>query len=78
MAAPGWYPDPESMSRERYWDGAAWSVQVRETGTQIRPAMPSGPATPPAGEDPTVIGRPGGAGQPAPEAFGVYTTFCGT
>ncbi len=23
---PGWYPDPTSASRKRYWDGQRWTV----------------------------------------------------
>jgi len=59
VAAPGWYPDPESMSRERFWDGGAWTAQVRDTGTQVRPAMPAGPDGPPTPDQaaPTVVGR---------------------
>lgn len=33
----GWYPDPSQDTRERYWDGAAWSDATREVvGPRIR------------------------------------------
>lgn len=39
MSAPaGWYPTPEGD--ERYWDGAAWTNQIRATA----PIVPSAPA----------------------------------
>lgn len=25
---PGWYPDPEMPSRQRWWDGHTWSEQI--------------------------------------------------
>ena len=34
--APGWYSDPESAQRLRYWDGGQWTDQVR--GTDGAPA----------------------------------------
>ena len=26
---PGWYPDPSGSAAERYWDGTAWSNEIR-------------------------------------------------
>ncbi|MFD5448395.1 DUF2510 domain-containing protein [Streptomyces sp. NPDC003470] len=48
VTPPGWYPDPGQTSdgpaTERWWDGKAWTDQVRPTG----PAAAWGPGTPPA------------------------------
>jgi len=30
---PGWLPDPEHEDQERYWDGSAWTDQVRPVGS---------------------------------------------
>ena len=27
--SPGWYPDPQDRSKERYWNGSAWTTHVR-------------------------------------------------
>lgn len=44
MAAPGWYPDPTGVPGQlRYFDGAAWTQQVRQ-----EPSAP-GASVPPAG-----------------------------
>lgn len=32
MSAPGWYPDPAQAGQVRYWDGHAWTAQVRPHG----------------------------------------------
>ena len=29
---PGWLPDPEDESRERYWSGSEWTDRVRPAG----------------------------------------------
>jgi len=33
---PGWYPDPERPSRERLWDGQAWTDHLRRTADEGR------------------------------------------
>ncbi|MEV0692782.1 DUF2510 domain-containing protein [Streptomyces sp. NPDC050388] len=58
---PGWYPDPgqtnDGPATERWWDGTAWTDQVRPTGsapvwgppapgTAAHPAYPANPAYP--------------------------------
>lgn len=41
----GWYPDPNGTPYERYWDGAAWSDQLRSNAPQApAPAPPPEPA----------------------------------
>lgn len=41
MSAPaGWYPDPSDPARQRWWDGAQWTVH----GQVARPAYPAAPA----------------------------------
>lgn len=42
-ATPGWYPDPSSPSRERYWTGSRWTV-----ATSSREAPAAERAWPPA------------------------------
>ena len=36
MTEPGWYPDPGGSTAARYWDGEAWTTQLR-AGTQSHP-----------------------------------------
>ena len=44
---PGWYPDPDSEGRERYWDGTQWK--------QDAPAPAQGSAAVPAPRQPAVV-----------------------
>ncbi|MFH8973637.1 DUF2510 domain-containing protein [Streptomyces sp. NPDC017890] len=53
VTPPGWYPDPgqknDGPATERWWDGKAWTDQVRPAGPAVAwepPAQP--PAQPPA------------------------------
>jgi Zn-dependent protease with chaperone function len=42
-AQPGWYPDPQWMSRERYWDGRSWTDRSRPAGEPGGPPLLSPP-----------------------------------
>ena len=51
-APQGWYPDPHELADERYWDGEAWTVEVRNSSamttggvTTVLAATPSDLAT---------------------------------
>src|ERR1044071_4501713 len=70
--AAGWYPDPESPSELRYWDGQAWTNQRHPAPPPGTSAMPPGtpPAPGPAGQ-PTGHGLPGApvAGRPGGNWF---------
>lgn len=43
MAPAGWYPDPADPTRQLFWDGSAWSGQVRTSGSaaSLRESVPS-------------------------------------
>lgn len=45
----GWYPDPAGGDNLRWWDGNAWTHQVKKA-----PEPPPPPAPPPASQQPTV------------------------
>ncbi|CAL9375234.1 DUF2510 domain-containing protein [Streptomyces sp. enrichment culture] len=63
VTPPGWYPDPGQQNdgppTERWWDGGAWTDQVR----------PAGPA---AGWGPPAAGGAAGQGYPARPAYPVH------
>lgn len=42
-AAPGWYPDPDQVETQRYWDGAAWTDQRAPLSTSAPQATRSLP-----------------------------------
>jgi hypothetical protein len=51
-AAPGWYEDPMSRHQHRYWDGAAWTGDVADSGVaSIDPLDGSGADTATGAED---------------------------
>ena len=39
----GWYPDPQDPSRERYWDGTAWTEATQLAAGTAPPPPPSSP-----------------------------------
>ncbi|MFG2543631.1 DUF2510 domain-containing protein [Streptomyces sp. NPDC048594] len=67
---PGWYPDPgqkqDGPATERWWDGKAWTDQVRPAGQEAAwtpPAQPPAPGAAP-GPYPVHQGYPGMPVQP--------------
>jgi hypothetical protein len=59
MSSPGWYPDPAKVpNRLRFWDGQAWTTQVRDGAAPFGGA-PGGPGAPPGGPG----GTPSGSGK---------------
>ncbi len=48
---PGWYPDPQGIPQERFWDGHGWTDRTRPM-TIVIPAKPSAPPPSPAATDP--------------------------
>ena len=46
----GWYPDPERPSQQRFWNGSAWSDDVRNTAQAAAlPPSSANPVATPAG-----------------------------
>lgn len=37
---PGWYPDPKDSSRDRYWNGEAWTNKLRMPPVEPTPPTP--------------------------------------
>lgn len=37
---PGWYPDPQGIPQERFWDGHGWTDRTRPM-TIVIPAKPA-------------------------------------
>ncbi|MEU3250612.1 DUF2510 domain-containing protein [Streptomyces sp. NPDC006997] len=97
VTPPGWYPDPgqtnEGPPTERWWDGKAWTDQVRPAGSGAAwgapapsPADPAGSAAPgypaPPGYPaqpgaPAQPGYPGQPGMPAYPGFGGHPGYPG-
>ncbi|MGW1957527.1 DUF2510 domain-containing protein [Streptomyces sp. NPDC001920] len=62
VTPPGWYPDPGRKSdgppTERWWDGKAWTDQVRPAGSAAAWAPPQPPAPGAPVGQPTAPGAP--------------------
>ncbi|MFJ9744775.1 DUF2510 domain-containing protein [Streptomyces chartreusis] len=83
---PGWYPDPGRQSdgppTERWWDGKAWTDQVRPAGPAdgwSPPEQPAAAAQPPAYPDQPHPGHayPGHPQQPAHPVYPGYPVHPG-
>ncbi|MER7490094.1 DUF2510 domain-containing protein [Streptomyces sp. NPDC126497] len=68
VTPPGWYPDPgqtiEGPATERWWDGRAWTEQVRPAGRTAAwgPPAPGGAAGPAYPAHPAYPAPPSGRG----------------
>jgi len=78
----GWYPDPADARRERYWDGQAWTHNVKDAPPSLRPARPVSPqpvAQPPSHGQPPSYGQPRSYGQPPsygqPSSYGQTPSY---
>lgn len=60
---PGWYPDPgqknDGPATERWWDGTAWTGEVRPAGAAAAWAPPAQPPGQPPVQPPVVGAAPG-------------------
>jgi uncharacterized RDD family membrane protein YckC len=70
-APAGWYPDPRSPGRQRYWDGAAWTEHVAPAVTAPTEATAPPPAVP-GGYGAQFPAAPGGYGPRSRAASGGY------
>ncbi|HEY3630110.1 MAG TPA: DUF2510 domain-containing protein [Jatrophihabitantaceae bacterium] len=52
MASPGWYPDPNDLGYQQFYDGHQWTGQRRPAGAEDSPAPPSEPTAPQASAAP--------------------------
>jgi hypothetical protein len=72
MASPGWYPDPNDLGFQQFYDGHQWTGQRRPAGAEDSTAPP-GPPAPPVPPAPPIPPTPtaqlppaGGPGQVPP------------
>lgn len=49
----GWYPDPQDNTRQRYWDGNAWTEHTAEGSPQGQAAATTGSTTSMVGDPDT-------------------------
>lgn len=58
MTTPsGWYRDPNGTPYERYWDGSAWTEQLRSSLPEAPPPPPAAAPAAPLTEGPAPKGR---------------------
>jgi len=69
VPVPDWYPDPIGRHELRYWDGAAWTEDVADSGQQAVDPLEA-PTIPSAGSPAPMVSAPPGdqAGYVAPVA----------
>ena len=63
----GWYDDPKGSSRERYWDGEAWTTSLRHASTAKPPTFWASPSPSPDPARPSVT-TPANAAPATPTA----------